>query len=286
MEYKRNHYVPRWLLNNFMNESGELFYHSKEKPDASVIHRNPDSIFNAPNLYAAYDNDGVRDILLESDKYKQLDNLAKEVADKIINTIRAGKQISLSAEDRTICLIFLYNQIKRTPDFMNEMMSNDKVEIAFIAAFEKLFDVVEEPTKGALKTKLSELIDPKMKDQIIQTGKIEALKRDSEEAIDVLRQRGIGFIGPESPSKSFIIGSRPVLRLSHLDRKSLTDPTVELILPLAYDVAMVSVGQYDVTSYVRCPQGETRRLNNLTAKQSTEIAGRSRELVISLKNSR
>ncbi|MEN3149559.1 hypothetical protein ABCW43_19845 [Neorhizobium sp. IRAMC:178] len=85
-----------------------------------------------------------------------------------------------------------------------------------------------------------------------------------------------------NPKKSFVLGSRPVVKLTPPESNDLRDPRVELWLAIALDI-MVGVGppeQHEII--VDISDKNVRLINESVLVQSSQIVGRSKELIASL----
>lgn len=103
----------------------------------------------------------------------------------------------------------------------------------------------------------------------------------------MLERRGITILTVTRPNKRFIIGSRPVVKLTKRGRTDLSDRNVEMWLPIAADVA-VGAGRGDGgISLFHVDDGAViRHLNLAIASQSRTIAASSATLVRSIANAR
>jgi hypothetical protein len=85
------------------------------------------------------------------------------------------------------------------------------------------------------------------------------------------------------PKKAFVIGSKPVVRMTAPGFTKLAPGKAELWLPIASDVAVAPGGQRGSEVLITARDHRlVRRLNQLTAAQSSIIAGCSRKLIASL----
>jgi hypothetical protein len=116
---------------------------------------------------------------------------------------------------------------------------------------------------------------------------VDALKRTSPQVLAILKQKGLGIATVRKRGKSFVIGSLPVVKLTYPGREHLADPSVEVWLPIAFDVA-VSPAPIPSGSelLLEIDDPVVRSINGATFKQSTTIAGRSEELISSLAHAR
>ena len=286
VKYKSNHYVPQWLLNNFKDENNNLFYWSKDHPEQPIRHRNPTSVFCKNHLYTIIEKDGTRDTNLEAVKYNKLDGLSKIVFEKIISQARTTRKFLLTPHDREICTYFLYNQMRRTPEFMTEVAGSKYLDDTLEEILSNLATEIEGLPSLVREQRESEInrirSNEAFKQRIFQYGKVNVLKQDSLEILDIIWNRFFAIIRPEKHHHSFLIGSRPVLRLSFPDRPHLSEPTLEIVMPISHDFALISVGVHDVERIVNYPTNAVRYLNELTFRQSTEIAGKSLKLISSI----
>src|SRR5665213_4370433 len=115
-DFKNNHYVPEMLLKRFMSEDGDLFYYDKRKPEKSIEHRNPSSIFCQPNLYVDVNKAGKRNVTLERDVYSRLEGDTKPILDRIVTAARKSELPKLSPEEKSTWDQFFLQQWQRTPD--------------------------------------------------------------------------------------------------------------------------------------------------------------------------
>jgi hypothetical protein len=276
-DFKNNHYVPEMLLKRFMNDKEAFYYYDMRKPNKAIQHRNPSSVFCENNLYVDIDKSGKRDVSLENEVYSKLDNDANQVIEKIIVAARQSQLPQLSIEEKTIWDQFLFHQWQRTPDARIEIEKTLNFEDEYsnsIAQFEKVVRPLNPYEKiiwhGSLK-----------KEKVRKTSHIMNLKMKHEMPVQALGSKGLGIAKIKNQKNSFIIGSFPVVRLSY-DGKTLADPTTEVWLPIAHDIIVTPSGKKHEEKLVELDGTKVRKMNELVCRQSSEIAGRSPELLRSL----
>ena len=117
--------------------------------------------------------------------------------------------------------------------------------------------------------------------------RVDSLKQLSGNVMGVLERRGIGILQVRRPKKSFIVGSRPVVKLTPGGRTDLEDTVVEMWMPIASDVAAgVGLGGGRISLFFLDAEKPIRQLNAAIASQSSIIAAASRALVRSVANPR
>lgn len=134
---------------------------------------------------------------------------------------------------------------------------------------------------------IERLATPKAMARTVRNVRVQTLVQFSAEVMGVLERRGIAVLRITNPNKSFIIGSRPVVKLTTPDCTDLNDTRVEMWLPIATDVA-VGAGRGDggVSLHLTQDGRLVRQLNMAIAKQSGTIAAGSAALARSIANAR
>ena len=81
--------------------------------------------------------------------------------------------------------------------------------------------------------------------------------------------------------RAFLLGSTPFARfMAHgTRRQDLGDPGAELWMPVAWDVALCSVGHADYRAFLDVDDARIRKINGAVAGSSTVFASASRDLV-------
>jgi Protein of unknown function (DUF4238) len=280
---KRQHFIARMLLERFADENGKLFFFSKQFPAKGVLATTPRNLFCQKHTYTAKDKHGAMDVRLER-SYAELEGLATAIIEKIVTSARHGHKANLTTQERDIWDFFFYNQWKRVPDFQRKFFETEKFGSQLTnatAAFEAQFRPLTPDEERDLQ-------DPLWLERVKQNAKIHALTRSSPRILAFLKDKGLGIAVIRKPGKSFVIGSFPVVKLAYSGRQHPADPTVEIWLPVAHDVA-VSPAPFPSPEEVLIEihdDSPVRAINTAIFKQSTAIAGRSQRLIASLVRSR
>lgn len=274
---KDHHYIPRMLLKRFTDEEGNLYAYDKSHPSRGIRKRAPKNLFFKRHLYTQVAEDGTRDASVETEFLSRLESDASPVIEKIVSAARRGGPPSLSLTERGIWAAFTYVQFKRVPE-MREMHKEEifqeiRREIDFMRQFRRFAD-----------HELSVLHDEEKMERLWRNISIQGVQKPlSKEGTEIFLEKriGVAVIRNAKPKRSFVIGSNPIVRMSHPERSHLADATVELWLPLARDVA-VSPCPGESDSVISVNDRHIRAINRSVFEQSTVIAGCSRDLIESL----
>ncbi|MDE0463423.1 MAG: DUF4238 domain-containing protein [Caldilineaceae bacterium] len=274
---KNHHYIPQMLLKRFANQEGKLYVYDKDHPDKGVQKKDPRKTFVRRHFYSQEEEDGTRDVSVETQFLAPLESDASLVIEKIVNAARQGQTPGLSSDEKDIWVKFSYNQFVRVPEmretYKEKIFQEIRSELDFIGRFRPFTD-----------SELSILDDEETMERLWRNSTIQSVRMThAKEVFDILSEKriGVAVIRNPKPKRNFVIGSNPVVKLSHPGRSHLSDPTVEVWLPLARDVAVTPCpGERD--KVVSANDRHIRAINRSIFEQSTVIAGCSRELIESL----
>jgi hypothetical protein len=214
-EPKQQHYVPRMLLKNFVDDNtGKLHFFSKKCPEKGVLQALPEKLFREQHLYTRWGNNGTRDFSIEN-------GLA-------------------------VLSWFIASQQARVPDFQDSVASDTE------------FEEIAHRTAGTIEA-VGVLPTPAEREKLLSSGGL--------------------IVRITKHNKSFVIGSRPVVRPG---RMHIEDATGQAWLPIAHDVAVLLFAGNGGPASIEI----IRWLNEALFKQSTFVAGRSNKLLASLSGCR
>jgi hypothetical protein len=273
---KRHHYVSQFILRNFADDGGRLYYFSRLWQQPEIRDSSPDGIFFERHLYSSIKKDGTKNPRLEQ-AYSQLEGMAQPLLEKIIESAHRRSKPKFSAQERVDLNKFLYHHIKRSPDFVGERDS--------LAEFDRL---IEKATAEYLQThsisdeERRELQKPVVRQRLMQNAKVVARSKGSAEVGIVFASRGLGVALVQNPKKSFVIGSYPYAQLSAPGIMGIPPGFVEMWFPIASDVAITFFGDPFTERLVALNDSGVRAINEKIALSSNTIAGRSEALVRSL----
>lgn len=278
---KRHHFVPRMILNEFTDDEGWLYWCRHRENPGTVRRARPHELFHKNHLYSTLSESGIKDPAMEH-SLSVLESEAAEVVDAIMGSARTGRVPELSDQQKRVWYRFFLMQWRRTPE--TQLASASEAE-ALLMVEEIIAELrIAAPHRLA---EIEKLAMPEAKARTVRNVRVQSLQRFSAEAISVLERRGIAVLRITAQSKSFIIGSRPVVKLTAKGRTDLNDPFVEMWLPIASDIAVgTGNGECGVTLHMAQDGDSVRQLNLAIAKQSRMIAAGSAALVRSLANAR
>lgn len=274
---KRHHFVPQMILNGFTDPGGWLHW-CRHREDRTLIRpARPAELFLQNHLYSTLLASGIKDPAMER-FLAVLESEAVGVVQSIIEQGRRGIVPKLTDEQKQIWYLFFSMQWRRTPETQRSSMSDDEAMRMIDENIERLrltlpdrIDVIEA------------LALPDAKARVVRNVRIGTLVQFSAEVMGVLVRRGIGVLHNRRARKSFIIGSRPVVKLTMPGRTDLNETGVEMWLPIASDIAVgVGLGGGNVTLHHLDDEWPIRQLNPAIAGQSGTIAAGAKALVRSI----
>lgn len=265
------------LLRRFTTPEGKLYFFNKDRPNG-VLETSPANLFVEHHLYTYHHVDGRKSTELES-AYSQLEGKADTIVEKICGSARTGKLPCLTSDERATWDLFTYQQFKRVPDVLRKIVGKDDY-LQWLAASVAEFERTERPLTEEERINLA---DPAVLERWYKNAMVESLGQIGDEPMEILASRGIAVAVIERQDKSFLVGSYPVAKLTNRSFTHLSHPSTELWLPIASDVAVTPYGPQRKELLVRFSDAKPiRNLNEAIWRQSTIIAGRSRELITSL----
>lgn len=275
---KRHHYVPRRLLRNFTDDRGWL--HWAEVGGTGEVRRaRPDTLFHANHLYSTVDAEGVKDPQVELILQK-LEGKARPILSQLVDAARADRLPDLSEAECRIWYSYFATQWRRTPDTRASVASETSVS----AMLEDIIADIKLRFPGRVD-EIEALYSPELKARTVRNAWATTLPQEGGAVEAVLAARDILTLRIRVPNKAFVIGSRPVVKITPQGHKDLRDPLCEMWLPIASDV-VVGVGRGATELMYLDDPKPIRQLNLSIAEQSGAIAAHSAALVRSLARAR
>lgn len=273
---KRHHFVPEMLQKRFIDPQGWLHGFTKTQPERGVYRSRPSNLFLETHLYSEIEVDGRRRPDMEH-HLSRLEDRADPILRRIVEAARADETPNLTVEEKDLWFLFLMIQWKRVPDLHLAITTDAELSETFDDLIAELREVA--PHRGA---ELDALQQPDAQRRLMQNARVGTLGVASPNVVGALRSRGIAILRVPRPDKRFVLGSRPVVKLTSPGKTDVRHPECEMWLPIADDVA-VGLGQGPGRE-VLLPIGSDhiRQLNLASALQSSTFASSSPALVRSL----
>ena len=272
MTSRRHHIIPKFLLRNFINQKGGLYFYNGE----NIVNTSIKNAFIKKQFYAQRDRDGRRNFDTETELSK-IENKSAPILDKVIEAGRKRNCPYLTDSERNLLDKFFVIQWMRTPIMRDTVMPNLQ------KGYRNILDDFEREKRPLTPSERSELTEEEEMNRRIDNAHIQCVSIPSEEVLQCLKSKEIGLVVITNPKKSFIIGDSPVIRITSQGPTQLSDPTVEVWLPISYDIILAYAAFYNPENLIFEDRMERiREINRTVAKQSKMIAGRSEFLVSSL----
>ena len=274
---KNQHYNAKMFQDRFTDEEGRLYFYEKRAPEKGVLQSIPKKLFRVKHLHTQYLDSGEKDFSVE-ENLSQIEGEANEIIEKIVEKARSGKVPYLTSQEKETFDKFFYFQWKRVPDFHSERLPDHEIDEVILDRIERHKAAGEELSPEIQNIKN----DPRTMYRMRHNLRAMAIGDSSEESLRRLAETGLLVMATYNPNDSFIIGSRPILERRLPDESPDSDPSF-FLLPLAHDVAVQPcLSKEQVELKIEKRSNLIWEINKAIMAQSTVIAGRSRELIVSL----
>lgn len=266
---KRHHYVPRFILANFVDRAGKLWV--RRVDGGAVWSANPEDVYVERHRYSSVDPAGNRDPELER-AYSVLEGQTKPFVDKLLLAGRSGQPPLVAAAEKTVWDAFLFHQMRRVPATISALERkrgwNERLETA-IETLRERGSALDEDT-------LAELRSPDGLARLKQNATVKALSTDSPLVRALLGAANIE-VAVAPTGALFVISSHPIagvragLQLAESSKS-------EMWLPIASDVAVrLAFGGKNQT--VSLTADQVASINRESGAQGDFIAGASKDLL-------
>ena len=276
---KNHHYIPQMLLKRFTNQEGKLYVYDRCHPEKGIQKKDPRKTFVRRHLYTQVEEDGTRDVSVETKFLAPLESDASPVIEKIISAARMRLIPELSAFERRSFVTFFYYQLMRLPAVRDEFVDEiSEVLTSYLAAAAKV-----RPLNSYEQALLAE---GDARERHLENASVSTLRSSpvGKETIEEIENGSlcVAVTKRPKPNRSFIIGDFPYLRLTDHNLLYFDNRIIEIWLPLASDVAVaLTPVRFDKLKIMK--DIKIRELHEWISQQSTVIAGCSRELIESLR---
>lgn len=255
---KRHHFIPVMLSRMFTDSKGRLYFFDKEYPANGIQQSTPKNLFVRRHLYTQYNRGGNRDNAVEL-SLADLEGRVSPIIRKIISSARMQRIPELTTGEKMIWSLYFYIQWKRVPGVFDRIGS----EYEWIAQVAREYGDVADIERMMRNARVESVVDP------------------GHQVLPILMRKGLGIAVAKNSDTSFVIGSNPLVKLSHPGRSHLSDPSVEFWFPLAHDVA-VTPSPEGADKLVVAEGSSIRAINTYIFEQSSVVAGCSIEQMTEL----
>ncbi len=281
---KRHHYIPKILLNNFLDDKNRLWVYDKEK--GKLYPGTPTNIFVQRNLYRTLNLDQGNYSYEAEEELSRIESRAAPVIRRIIQCVRNNEHPKLSVEERLSWTRFYHASCRRTPEFAEEMLRLDEqYDDVFHMAIERLLlqQGIDPPNREFLDSNpILSGAKPAMKQNTkagFASGEHPHLKSDVK---CFSRKTGLLIAVIRQPRRSFVIGSHGVVIVQPAHKR---DQVYGSWLPIAYDVIVAPTSTPEKELLLPLNDSNDyiiKRINRASFQQSRIVAGRSKDLICSL----
>ncbi|WP_287323590.1 DUF4238 domain-containing protein, partial [Mesorhizobium sp.] len=273
-----HHFVPQFLLRNFVDDAGALHVFDRRTLARGVFQNPPGKVFFERQLYTSFEKDLSKNVDLEL-AFAHLEGIVAPLIARIVETAKHNRGVALHSNERQLLAIYTYYQWKRVPDNFRQFSSlatfridGEKVLREFETRYRPLDDH-EREYFGRDETWR----------RMLQNVRRDVISKGNASIVDTVESMNLCIMKISNPKKAFIISSYPVYKLNFPGRAALADPTVEWWFPISSEVSLVWTGRGRATLFRSLSDGqEVRRLNQAAAAKSNMIASRSAALTSSL----
>lgn len=268
----KHHYVPEMMSRRFAGPEG-LWFFDTNKPGREVHPRNPGSIFFVRDYNSFFNTDGTKHE--EAERFLgRIENDTSQLLDRIIDHVRREQVPQLTPVERSMLTTFVYLMWKRPPETRAWFVSG----VASPKSFQEYAIDFEQEFKRPLnETEVQLLQSPVVRERLIQNALVTSLMNFETKALPAINNCGLHY-GRAVDGRSFIVGSRPVLRVG----PELGSTHAAIVMPVAHDV-IVQFGHRSFEGRGRdLTDPVVRQTNETIWSQSSSIAGSSRAQIESL----
>jgi len=273
---RRHHYIPQMVQRRFAGPDRQLWSFDKRHPERGVERKPIKRLFQVQHLYTIHRRDGSRDTTTET-RLSAIESRAGPVLERVITDARASRSTAFTEADRRALVDLLISQHRRSPDLHRRVLVRRTVE-SIIADGMAQWKALHGPASAEERVYLT---SPKFIEHARRDAMAEGAADPLETATPAMLQRGFAVARITAPRRAFILGSTPFARFmaEGSRRQDLGEPGAELWMPVAWDVAIASVGRADYRAFVEADDTRIRKMNGSVAGTSTVFASASRDLV-------
>ena len=281
---KRHHYIPQFLLKNFLDDRGRFWVF--DKIEGNLHQGTPTNTFVQKNLYRTLNFDHGNYSFKAEEELSRIESDAAPAVRRIIEKARCNLCPQLIPEDRNSWKRFMLAIARRTPESRERIVSYKSFKDIFYEAAKKVAEkenYMDLPDKGSIfqDSRISKLKDI-IKSNVDARFAAGDHPRTRDETERFCRETGLCIVVICVPKRSFIIGSHG---LTIVQPSYENDPAQGCWLPISHDVAVKPTSFPEREFLLRIDRDREsiiERINRASVAQSRIIAGRSKALICSL----
>jgi hypothetical protein len=279
-EPKRHHSVPEMLQRRFVDKRHRLWFYDKQRPELGVRDMSPNSLFVRNRQYTLKMSDGTHDWSLET-RYSSLEGYMNLLIKRIVPQVLTGIYPGLSANERDLLDLYVYEQWRRVPELYDRMISDAEFDAMLKDSIDE-YECKHRPLTPDERQKFASVAYRRAERK---RARVLSLSRTTGAPLAILSTKGL-FFARTARNRSFILGSSPVIKLTPIGQNELDHPQVEVWLAIDPNVAIVLAADNSKGRNIVMSAEGVRYINRAIAKQSETFAGRDRALVCSIAKQR
>lgn len=280
---KNHHIVPKVLQRQFSisGDPGRIWRAKRGSGGkyASPERKRIEKTLAIKDYYTVLEGDKRSD-LIEREFYGRLDNFLGQILPQVIETLNDGSFPRFSEHILDSIRRMAMHMAKRTPDFLDD---HDDIELGrelVSTTLQYLPKHASSDQRKRLETDLESTVRLRDRGRHIR---VSATLKDSKRVNEALSE----FVPRWAISKtkhSFVLSSRMVYRIGNGGSNGLSNPNMEMWMPITPKVSLVLVRdpQNVIPHRVIEPSTHIRQINEFAARNSFEIASHSETLLKSL----
>lgn len=275
---KNHHYVPQAILRHFCISGDTILRLERSSELQEPEPKNIEKVFQRCHLNNFERRDGTKGDSLEKFFGREFDHYIPSWIEVFREALRTGELDFDSDENKNRFIQFFYNHMKRTPDFIDPIVTKVSEEVLH----DNLAEEYEREHRALSAREKSLLDSPEWRRTIISNSRVSNLSKQSERVLNLLASMKIYVATPTKASKQFIISSKPVVRFEDYPKQKLGTPGVELWACFTPRIAVGFSVPSTASSVLLFDDALVRKMNLGAAIQSKAIAGNSAKLLRSV----
>lgn len=273
-----HHFVPQFLLRNFVDDAGTLHAFDRRTPERGVFNNPPSKVFFERQLYTTIERDLSKNVDLEL-AFAHLEGIVAPLVARILEMANQKRAVAFHSNERQLLAIYTYYQWKRVPDNFRQFSS--------LASFredgEKALREYEDRYRPLDDHEREYFGKDETWRRMLQNVRSDVIAKGNLSIVATIEAMNLNIVKISNPKEAFIISSFPVYKLNFPGKAALSDPTVEMWFPISSEVSLVWAGRGGGTIFRSVSDGAAVRYQNqAAAAKSNLIASRSAALTESL----